>query len=116
MQDRRMSETSLLAGWFSLNTLGARIDSRFWYGLAEQFRLADPAGELSVDVDVVREGVPCGPWTPSPVRHTTARVQFENLAHQAVAGTQLPVNAHNQSGGVVCLTGSVGAWLDIVWS
>ncbi len=109
-----MSETSSLRSWLHLDTLKARIDSSFWYRLADQFRLYDVAGEFSANINVVRSGVPCGPWTPSPFRYTTARVQFERVALQAVEGVQLAVDTHNQGGGIY-FSRLAGAWLDIVW-
>lgn len=109
-----MSETSLLGSWLHLNTLKARVDSSFWYSLAEQFQLCDAAGEVSAVVNIVRSGVPCVPWTPSPLRYTTRRVQVERLALQALEGVQLAVGAHNQGGGIY-FSRLAGAWLDIVW-
>jgi hypothetical protein len=110
-----MSKTSLLSGWLDLNALKARVDSSFWYGLAEQFRSYDEAGEVSAVINVVRSGVPGAPWIPSPSRYITARSQFEKLALEAWSGVQLPIDAHNQGGGIY-FSRLVGAWLDIVWS
>jgi len=110
-----MSKTSLLFGWENLRTLEARVDSRFWYDLADQFRRCDEAGEVSANIYRIVPGLPYPPWTPSPISYTTARSQFERLALQAWSGVQLPVDPHNQGGGIY-FNKLVGAWLDIVWS
>ena len=108
-----MSKTSLLFGWVTLQTLGARVDSKFWYGLADHFRSCDQSGELCAELFEVRSGVPVRPWTPRPFRHT-ARNQFERLALEAWSGLKLAVDTHNQDGGIY-FSRLVGAWLDVVW-
>jgi hypothetical protein len=108
-----MSKTSLLCGWVNLHTVEARVDSGFWYGLADRFRLCDEAGEISARVNVGRAGAPSVSWIPSPIRYTIARSQFERLALEAWSGIQLPVDEHNQGGGIY-FSKMVGAWLDIV--
>jgi len=95
-----MSKTSLLFGWENLRTLGARVDSKFWYRLAGQFRVCDEAGEVSANINVIRPGLPYPPWTPSPISYTTARSQFEKLALEAWSGVRLAVDAHNKGGGI----------------
>jgi hypothetical protein len=110
-----MSETSLLLGWVNLTVLNARVDSRFWYALAERFRLCDQAGELSAELNAGPTGVPWAPWVFRPITHTMVRTQFEKLALEAWSGVELPVDGHNKGGGIY--SGRlVGAWLDVVWS
>jgi hypothetical protein len=109
-----MSKTSLLSGWVSPHTVEARVDSKFWYGLADRFRLCAEAGEISARVNVCCSGVPNVSWTPSPIRYSIARSQFERLALEAWSGIKLPADEHNQGGGIY-FGKMVGAWLDIVW-
>jgi hypothetical protein len=77
--------------------------------------MCDQAGEVSANIYLIRPGFQYPPWTPSPISYTTERCRFEKLALEAWSGVQLPVDAHNQGGGIY-FNRLVGAWLDIVWS